>query len=228
MNHKDARRTNAWLKDFIEKKFLGRIYVRKIPDNIKPAIYYVAINGIHWFERRRECNKRILPRLKKEPYRSDRIRNHCLFLTQIYIDLLISKSPQFTLKTFETKVDLINHEEILTPFPDAYITLIKQQDNTKRTKRYILEVIDEDTPGYYLRHRIEDYLDYLEIHSPAIKALIICPNALILKFLERFIPKKLDEGYYYGNEASFSLALSKDVKEKSLIGDIWTTLVAKH
>jgi len=224
MNHKDARRINAWLKDLVEKKFLGRIYVRKIPENIKPAIYYVAINGIHWFEGRKECNQDILPRLKKEPYHSERFRSHCLFLAQIYIDLLKSDNHEFTLKNFETKVDMVNYEEILTPFPDSYITLIKQKGNTKKTNRYFLELIDEGTPRYYLRHRIKEYLDYFENHSSSTKVLLVCPNELTLKFLERFIPQTKDHGFYYDNKASFSLALSEDVKQHSLVGEIWRTL----
>ncbi len=224
MNHKDARRINVWLKDLVEKKFLGRIYTRKIPENIKPAIYYVAINGIHWFEGRRECNSEILARLKKEPYRSERFRNHCLFLAQIYIDLLKSSNLEFTLKTFETKVDIVNYEEILTPFPDAYITLIKQKGSTKKTNRYFLEATGEGTPRYYLRHRIREYLDYFENHSTSTKVLLVCPNELTLKFLERFIPQTKEHGYYYDNRASFSLALNTDVIEKSLIGEIWRTI----
>src|SRR5258708_38703492 len=83
--HKDPKRINVWLKDLVEKKYLGRIYSKKLFENTKPAIYYVAIKGIHFFEKRGECNPRVLLRLRKEPYHSSRFRHHSLFIAQIYI-----------------------------------------------------------------------------------------------------------------------------------------------
>ena len=47
-NHKDARRINTWLRDLVEKKYLGRIYSKKLLENTKPAIYYLMNNGIIW------------------------------------------------------------------------------------------------------------------------------------------------------------------------------------
>ncbi len=223
LNHKDPKRINVWLKDLVEKKYLGRIYIRKIPENIKPAIYFTAINGIHFFERRSDCNSQILPRLKKEPYHSVRFRNHCIFLAQLYIDLLHSKNPDYILESFETKTNLADYHNTLIPFPDVFITLTRQ-GKRKRKQQYFLELVDEGTPRYYLRHRIKEYLDYFENHSLNTKVLLICPNELTIKFMERFIPKKINQEYYYGNKPSFSLSLSEEVKNKGLVSDIWITI----
>lgn len=38
LNHSDPRRINAWLKDLVEKKYLGRIYHRTLTEMHTPAI----------------------------------------------------------------------------------------------------------------------------------------------------------------------------------------------
>lgn len=43
LKHKDEARSNAWLKDLIEKEYIGRLYTRKFPENTKPAVYYIRL-----------------------------------------------------------------------------------------------------------------------------------------------------------------------------------------
>ena len=42
VGHKDSKRVNVWLKDLVEKNYLGRIYSRKLLENTKPAVYYLS------------------------------------------------------------------------------------------------------------------------------------------------------------------------------------------
>ena len=45
MKHKDYKRINVWLKDLVKKGYIERIYAISMPENTKPAVYYMGKYG---------------------------------------------------------------------------------------------------------------------------------------------------------------------------------------
>lgn len=95
-NHKDARRINTWLKDLVEKKYLGRIYSHKLLENTKPAIYFLNNNGIIWvrYEKGMEYGAdteqldiKYLKKFYEDKHASESFISHCITIFEFFIQL---------------------------------------------------------------------------------------------------------------------------------------------
>jgi hypothetical protein len=83
--------------------------------------------------------------------------------------------------------------------PDAYIT---RTDETGTTKRYFLEVIEDSSPRFALRKRIEQYCDYIEEgkftevtgHDFPI-LLLLCPGVASLIYLKKHIISRIEDSF---------------------------------
>src|SRR5680860_12048 len=180
MKHKDYKRINVWLKDLVEKDYLFRIYERKIPLNIKPAIYFLASTGVRFTRNLGDWDTN--HKLYREKERSEEFRNKCLSIANLYINTL-QKTEQFNaLNFFKTKQDFNEYDEIIEPYPDVLISLTmtvlaivnilnkksKLTTNTKKRKPiqenqkeylYFMEMIGEKVPRFYLRYRVQQYIE---------------------------------------------------------------------
>ena len=144
--------------------------------------------------------------------------------------LFLLKESQKTKHTlhFFTKTDLQAHPYIIHPLPDAYFARV---DEKQETKRYFVEVIDEGTPRFALRKRIEQYNDYIEDGKfeevtkhqfPTI--LFICPNIGLLIYLKKHLARIYEETsldqvdiYLATREGAFSSSWEKiEAMEDSL------------
>lgn len=116
---------------------------------------------------------------------------------------------------------LIDDQDLLDPPPDAVIVM-KSRDTAKSKKsHYFLEVIDEGTPRYYLRYRINRYMEYIEDTNRTITPLFICPNVLIFNYLNRYIPDCLVENQL-DNTVVFATCLSQNVREHGFFNANWS------
>ncbi len=222
LNHKDPRRIKSWLKDLVDKKVLGRKYSRKLGENIKPAVYFLSTKSKRILEVRQETEEKLLKRVYREKARSQKFINHHLFLTDVYFYLSSLTQKNKSKLYFYTKTDLINHEYLPLPLPDTYIAI----KEGKNTKRYFLEVIDEGTPRFMLRKRISQYLEFYKsdlwqerTNHPFPSILLICPDQSIKEFLNRFIPKFLEEEAE--NDIFFYLTTRGIVKSSKMNVNIW-------
>ena len=95
-NHKDARRINTWLRDLVDKQYLGRIYSHKLLENTKPAIYYLANNGIIFIrsakgeEYQTEYEQLDFKHVKKfyeDKHASQIFIDHCIAIAEFYTQL---------------------------------------------------------------------------------------------------------------------------------------------
>lgn len=232
LNHKDHKRINVWLKDLVAKGYLFRIYERKIPFNIKPAIYYLAKVGV-----RHVGN----PNLYKEKYRSEKFRNRSLLIAKLYIDLVKKTKSLDALNFFRTKQDMWEHEEIIRPYPDVTFSLnkepldilkylnkkkkIKPKQKEKKDKLFFLEIIEEGVPRYYLRYRIQKYIEHYDFDKSTPRPVILfsLPNELTKKYIFRFIKKTLDETLFEP-DIRFSLTLTSQLQIEGILGVIWTKI----
>ena len=196
LNHKDPRRINTWLKDLTTRNIIGRKYSTKLLANTKPAIYHLATKSRAILLTQSDINEKLLKRVYREKTRSDKLINHCLLVADLYF--LLDKQAQ-TNKTklhFYTKTDLVSHYYLPYKRPDAYIAIESKQ----QTKRYFLEIIDEGTPRFMIRSKIDQYLEYFQANTWQDRTdhlnptmLFVCPDELTKIFLNKYILQMQEE-----------------------------------
>ncbi len=190
LNHKKPHRINQWLKSLVDKKIIGKNYSKKIGDNTKPAIYYLAVKSKSYLADQLKEDDKLIKRIYGESKRSLRFINHCLISANFYLEL--KKTHLSKDIFFYTKVDLLSHDYLPDNLPDAYVAIKEGKD----IKRYFFEIIDQDTPRFAIRAKIKQYLDYYDNNTwqevtkhPFPRILILCPNKVIKKYLSNFIPR---------------------------------------
>ncbi len=246
MRHKDYKRINVWLKNLVEKGYLYRIYERKIPLNIKPAVYFLAPTGVRFV--RMFGDYESSHKLYREKERSEEFRNKCLAITNLYIDTLQKTEKLNTLNFFKTKQDISEYDGMIEPYPDSLISLnitpseiinylnkknkLTSNVNTKKRKPrqknqkeylYFLELIGDKVPRYYLRYRIQQYIEYSDRNGPVEPkscVLFSCPNELTEKFLVKFIKNKLEETLF-DPHLLFFVTTTDQLQSMGIFAGIW-------
>ncbi len=160
LKHKDARRINAWARDLVNKGYLGRIFINKIPLNTIPAKYYLGKLGIKYLRKlkdEQQVNNTYLKRLHHEAEKSDYFKAHHLLIADIYIKLAQSCLGNQSTFVFATQSRLVS-DEITSSFkPHIYIMIA---DKYGKAKRYFIELVGENMPRFAIRARIRAYLDF--------------------------------------------------------------------
>ena len=225
LHHKDYRRINAWLKELTECNFLGRIYSKKLLENTKPAIYYLSGKGMQWMEQKYKVSKQQVKKYYEDKERSQRFIYHCIFLGDLYLIVQSQTAVEERLELL-TKADLTNEEYdyILHPLPDAYVVIHKEQED--KSKRYLLEILDEGIPRYAVKARLKQYIQYASYgdwerntdNIPFPIILLVCPNDRMKKYLYRYIPKLMEEEYV---TIKFYLSTREKVKAQDLENGVW-------
>lgn len=189
-NHKDARRINTWLKDLVEKKYLGRIYSHKLLENTKPAIYYLQNNGIIWvrYEKGEEysadygqLDMKYLKKFYEDKNASQTFINHSTTLFEFYIqfkeyerkfndkkgkDILEYSFWTKTEKWIYKKLHPFHNEdfdEIKGYIPDLAFEKIKNPDEESiDSSTFFLELFDPKIPRYAIKYRVKQYIKFKE------------------------------------------------------------------
>lgn len=211
LNHQDTKRINTWLKDLTDKTIIGRHYSTKLKENTKPAIYYLRTKSKTFLLGQPTVNDKLLmKRVYREKTRSQRLIDHSVLLANFYLDLL--KTVTTEKLSFFTKTDLSTHYYLPYNRPDAYIAR-----EGKTTKRYFLEIIDDGTPRFMIRKKIEQYIEYYDANTwqertghsfPSI--LFLCPNDLMKNFLHKHLFQVMEEEVQV--EIDFYLSLADKIE----------------
>ena len=196
LNHKDPRRINTWLKDLTTRNIIGRKYSTKLLANTKPAIYHLATKSRAILLVQPDINEKLLKRVYREKTRSDKLINHCLLVADLYLLLNNQSQTNKTKLYFYTKTDLVSHYYLPYKRPDAYIAI----ESKRQTKRYFLEIIDEGTPRFMIRSKINQYIEYFQANTwqdrtdhPNPTMLFVCPDELTKIFLNKYILQMQEE-----------------------------------
>jgi len=218
MGHKDARRINSWLKDLVEKNYLGRIYSHKLLENTKPAVYYLNNSGILWckinmgWKYRGDDDELPTSEIKKfyeDKHASETFRNHCLTLCDICLQFkrLEINSPwvyEYLTKTelWTMKKEDEDFQEKKNYIPDAYIEKFKKTESDSII--FLLELFDLHVPRYTLEYKVNQYIklreegdwsDYGSINERFPTIIFIFPTQQKLNRLATFIQERLDWSY---------------------------------
>lgn len=213
LNDKTLRLTNYHLKILTEQNYINKHYTRSLGNSNQPAVYFLASGSIKALQDSEHLTAQSIKRIYREKTRSQQFIEHALFIAKYYI--FLTKESQKTKHTlhFFTKTDLQVHPYVLHPLPDAYFARV---DEKQETKRYFVEIVDDGTPRFALRKRIEQYNDYIEggrfeevtTHSfPTI--LFICPSVGSLIYLKKHLSRIYDETLF--DQTEVYVATREDV-----------------
>lgn len=220
--HKDPSRLNKWLKDLVNKKYLGRIYSHKLLENTKPAIYYLGNNGIIWARyegmewRNDSIELKYLKKFYEDKHASESFINHCTAMFDIYLQFkAVEKQSKNTEFDFETKTESWinaqidkNYEEdfdnIKELIPDASIEKIVETKDKMTTNLYFIILFDAHVPRYAMRYKIDQYIKCHEDndgkHIPGLTIefpiiLLIFPTQQKADQIGKYIKKQLDRSF---------------------------------
>lgn len=176
LKHKDKKTINLWLKDLREKDYINWIYnPDHFAEKTKPAIYYLNINSIRYFQRRGFHPGEELRKRYREHERSQTFIDHCLTIAGICITLETARyegtlpdSPE-TWYFYETEADyhsdsyyhFLADNELIRPNL-CFAKNIYESGEPEVVKSYLLEIFDATLPRYRLRYRLKQYVTYLD------------------------------------------------------------------
>lgn len=195
LKHKHPSHINKYLKNLSENNIIYKLYKKTYPENLKPAIYCLNKNSIGYLNKDNKLDPLLVKRIYKDKNRSERFIKHSLVIADLFIEItkqiLESKRQLF----FYTKTDLFDYDFLIKPYPDIYLAI----ESGKKTDRYFIETIDNDTPRFVLRNRIKKYIEYflgnqwqINTNYPFPEILLICPNDSLIKYLGKFFETTLE------------------------------------
>lgn len=220
LQHKTIRLTNYHLKILTSNNYLGKHYSRSLSSANQPAIYYLSSASIKLLEGREGVDKRALKRIYREKHRSQAFIDHSLFVANYYLFLRQESHKTSSTLHFFTKTDLLAHPYVIHPLPDAYFARV---DNKKQAKRYFVELVDDSSPRFALRRRIEQYSDYIEegrfeeVTGHAFPTILfICPGYASMIYLKKHLERVYDETSF--DETEIYLATREEAFSGSWTG----------
>lgn len=189
LNHKDYHRINIWLKDLTEKEYIGRIWSNKLKVNTLPAKYYLKIHGVRYLKTRPECYKEYFNKLYKEDEKSNVFIEQCLFIADLYLQLLkeLKKHKAADEFQFYTQSDYDSDSTIRAI--NSHFVIREQKGNQKKYDVY--HVFEDHEPQFHLKSTIKQYIHFFENEGKKLTTHItfICPERKyesIQRFIKRF------------------------------------------
>lgn len=144
-----------------------------------------------------KIDKRALRRIYREKMRSQAFIDRSLFMANYYLFLRDESIRTNHTLHFFTKTDLLAHSYVIHPLSDAYFAYVGKDGETKR---YFVELVDDSSPRFALRRRIDQYDEYIEdgkfeeaTSHPFPKILFICPGYASLIYLKKHLEQIYDE-----------------------------------
>jgi len=220
--HKDARRINTWLRDLVEKKYLGRIYSHKLLENTKPAIYYLMNNGIIWIryevgEYTTNDGQLEIKYLKKfyQDRKASRIFvDHCISIFELYLQLKAAevedkidydtqtKTERWITKQMDKYEDF---DEIKEFIPDLFVEkMVNPLSKEINSSTYFIELFDKHVPMYAIKYRIsryiklkesEDWKNYAGLDGKFPQVLLIFPHQKKINMMSNEMSKMLARSF---------------------------------
>lgn len=237
MGHKDKKTINMWLRDLKQKQYVEWIYSDRFAEKTKPAIYFIAINGVRFIKTFDEYPLEEIRKRYRESLRSRTFIDRCLLLADCCISLraLTTGSKQYT---FELEADyrnpdsgyhFLNDSELVRP----QLCFIEQilSEGEAEVNSYLLEIFDPTLPRYRIKKRLGDYVRFLDDQewqnqtqeeAPPI-ILLVCPRISDLIYAKRRTRGLLAELWEPEDEdrPSILFATAAKLQDQRFIGTIW-------
>jgi len=184
LTHKYYNRIIIWLNELTQTQYIKRYYNPKTVTI--PAIYSLGTKARKYLKNNPEfkyVKEKLLDRIWREQTLSEQFKKHCIFIADIYIELIKLTQKSSSKLNFRTKTDLYEIKDLIKPLPDAYFT-IEEKDG--KVKRYFLDIFDELPARMILRRRIRKYFDYYEKNIWQEKVAGDFPNIILIAPDQRF------------------------------------------
>ena len=219
LNHKDARRINAWLKELTEYNFLGRIYSHKLLENTKPAIYYLSGEGIRFIQKQHKFELKDVKKFYGDKKASQKFIDHCIVITEFFVKMKVYERISKNTYTFKTKTECYTNEVLNDLKPDLYM------EKTKKRKKdsFFMDIFDPHVPRYALRYRIKQYIEFYEhdwdeeYKFPYV--LLVLPNAQKIRHLRRYTQKQ-----EYDSDIIFQFTTQERLLKEEIEAISWETV----
>lgn len=224
LHHKEPNRIQSWLHELKEEDYIISDYTRQIfGANTKPAVYCLLSKSKKELEKQKNWNSRLLTRIYTEKKLKQTFKKRCLFIADLSIMFLANQNTTQR-RHFSTKTDLHQFNYFPHPLPDVYLAI--KDMKKEKTKRYFLDLFDEQVKHAQLQKRVHLYIRYSlegtwQAHSdePLPMILFVCPDEKRIKYVKKCIKKMLPDSYASG--VSFFLTTKDAIKTHGLKISIW-------
>ena len=244
MGHKDYKTINVWLKDLRENGYAEWIYSTHFAEKTKPAVYYLALNGIRYFKTLDSHPVEELRKRYREATRSQTYIDHCLLLADCCLSLEQAhdeSDPAIQSWYFyETEADYIEESyyhfllesELMRPDLCFSKEVYEGIGEPVSEKSYLLEILDATLPRYRLKKRLTDYITYLDDEGEVWKEttdtarlpiiLLVCPRTSDLIYAKRRTRGLLAEIWDEDEERPhLRFTTIELLKAHGVLADIW-------
>lgn len=216
LHNKDRRNINMWLRELVANNYIGKKFENTLSDNAKPARYFLGVNGIRFLKTQQKDN---LTKLRREKYRSDKFITQCLLIADCYLQTFFTTFPADTPFDFYTRNDYANDSLIDRLKP----SFVRVKHLKKNDCYYVYELFQEDMPRFFIRSRIEHYLEFFKIDDWSKTQLppnifFICPDEKIEQYILRFTKKIRQE---QSNTLPIFVTTQNQVQKLSILDSIW-------
>ncbi len=247
LRHKDKVRSSVWLKDLYEKQYINRIYdPNDFINKTKPAIYYLALNGIRYLREYGEYPPEELRKRYTESSRKLTFIDRCVLLADCCIDMEARTACKSSGRSYSyiTESDYLNPDsewnflaENEYIHPHLYYLKRQETESGLIDTHNLLEVIEPTLPRYSLRKKIKNYVIFLNNDDwedaarkldlevlPVI--LIACPTKAELIYAKRRAKKELADFYGDGEEDApedihIRFTTVETIRRHGVTGKIW-------
>lgn len=225
LGHKDKRRVISWLKDLRDKGYVDWQYdATDFIAKAKPAIYYLALNGIRYLLGVGGYPGEELRKRYKDSDRTQVFIDRCLLVADCCIALQ-AKSNNHLRYSYVLPADYVDPDS-----PYHFLNELKphlffaKQDDGEVTN-YLLESFELTLPRYQLRKRLKDYVDFMardwdEDNGSTPTALFVCATTADLVYIKRRV-KKLVQENWPGEGLQLSVTTLGKIKKSGISGMIW-------
>jgi len=229
LHHKDKQQINRWLKDLVEKGYIGRIYSDKIiGENRIPAIYFLDTNGVRYIKSLYVYDETSLRKLYYENDRSDDFISQSLLIASICSDLR-KRNTESAQYEYLTESDFSQSDSSFHFLKENDVPLdlfFSKKQKGKKKRYYLLSIFPQSFPRYRIRKRIRSYIDFYanriwedHIDIPFPTLLIVCETKELMIYTKRYTRTVLQE--QDETDLSFHFAPEGDVRKYGVTGEIW-------
>jgi hypothetical protein len=218
LKHKDYKTINLWLRDLLDKQYVGRIYSTDFAERTKPAIYYLSLNGIRHLKAMDFHSVEELGKRYREPTRAQAYIDRCLLLADCAITLEQARNEDDWPQSWyyiETEADYMSDSfyhfladsQLAQPHL-CYSKELYEWSEPFTTESYFMEIFDPGLPRYRVKKRLSDYIEFLDSGEwedenkgdklPIIQ--LVCPRISDLIYAKRRTRGLLSKKWEYDDE----------------------------
>lgn len=244
MKHKDYKTINVWLKDLRQNGYVDWIYSTHFAEKTKPAVYYLALNGIRYLKILDSHPVEEIRKRYRESSRSQTYIDHCIMIADCCLSLEQARDESDpTIQSwyfYETEADFIEksyyhfllESESIRPNLCFGKEVWEGMGDTETQNTYLLEIFDATLPRYRIKKRLTDYITYLDDEGEDWKKgsqtdklpiiLIVCSQTSDLIYAKRRTRGLMAEIWDEAEERPhIHFTTIEQLKAHGVLGNIW-------